>query len=359
AKVLFTDMQRSIKRKIYEVFCAREIERHYDKSDIITMYLNLIYFGNGSYGVESTAKMYFGKSVRDLNEVECSMIVATISSPLSYSPLTNLPNSLRKTKRILRSLVEAKFMSQSRADYQYQQFLNKWDVRFNAKNEPETSLIGGFIYSNYRINRAPYFNEIIRQELSSRFGDETVKRGGLSVFTTLDGRKQDAALSALRAGIQKQRQYHIDQAAKIRNPQKAEEEKGKSENIEGGFIVINPHTGEIIAYEGGYTFSVQNLLDHVSKIRRQPGSSFKPLLYCAAIEDGEISPSMIFLDEKTTFPGDYSPQNYDGGYNGNVTIHSALARSLNIVSVKVLQKTGYDTLTGYLRKGADIPSDQI
>lgn len=356
AKVLFTDMDRSIKRKIYEIFCAREIERNYDKSDIMTMYLNLIYFGNGSYGVESTAKMYYGKSVRDLNEAECAMIVATISNPLIYSPLNNLTNSLRKTKRIMRSLVDAKFMTQARADYQYKQFLDKWDVRYNSKNEPESSLIGGFLYSNYRINRAPFFNEMIRQELGSRFGDEVVKKGGLSVYTTIDAQKQDLALNALRDGIKRQRQYHIDAASAMRNPEKANAEKLKAENIEGGFISINPFTGEIIAYDGGYTFSVQNLLDHVSRIRRQPGSSFKPLLYCAAFEKKDITPSTVFLDEKTTFPGNYTPQNYDGGYNGNVTIHTALCRSLNIVSVKVLQKTGYDLLSDYLSKGLDLDS---
>lgn len=354
AKVLFTDMDRSYKRKVYEIFCAKEIERNYDKSDIMTMYLNLIYFGNGSYGVESTAKMYFGKSVRTLDDVECAMIVGTISNPLVYSPLNNLPNSLRKTKRILRSLVDAKYMTQARADYQYKQFLSKWDVRFNAKNEPESSLVGGFLYSNYRINRAPFFNEVIRLELSQRFGDEVVKKGGLSVYTTIDARKQDVAVTSLHDGIRAQRQYHLDVAASMKNPERANEEKLKSDNIEGGFISINPYTGEIISYEGGYSFSVQNLLDHVSRIRRQPGSSFKPLVYCAAFESKDITPSTVFNDEKTTFPGDYTPQNYDGGFNGNVIVHTALCRSLNIVAVKVLEKTGYSLIADYLSKGLDL-----
>jgi membrane carboxypeptidase/penicillin-binding protein len=351
AKVLFTDMERSYKRKVYEIFCAQEIERNYDKSDIITMYLNLIYFGNGSYGVESTAKMYFGKSVRELNEVECAMIVGTISNPLIYSPLNNLPNSLRKTKRILRSLVETKYMTQARADYEYKQFLSRWDFRFNAKNDPESSMIGGFLYSNYRINRAPFFNEVIRLELSKRFGDDVVKKGGLSVYTTIDARKQDLANAALRDGIREQRQYHLSAAAGMKNPERANDEKLKSLNIEGGFVSINPFTGEIISYEGGYSFSVQNQLDHVSKIRRQPGSSFKPLVYCAAFEKKSITPSSVFIDEKTTFEGKYSPQNYDGGYNGEVIVHTALCRSLNIVAVKVLEKTGFSLVSDYIAHG--------
>jgi len=359
AKVLFTDMERNLKRKIYEVFCAREIEKNYDKQDILSMYLNLIYFGNGSYGVESTSKMFFGKSVSQLNEAECSMIVATISNPLIYSPLSNLNNSLRKTKRIMKSLVDTGNLTQARADYEYRQFLDKWDVKYNKKNEPESSLIGSFLYSSYRVNRAPFFNELIRQELTSRFGEETVKRGGLSVYTTIDGAKQDAAVKALRSGISRQRQYHLDVAKSLRNPKKADEETEKSTNIEGAIVSINPMTGEIIAYEGGYSFSTQNFVDHVSKIRRQPGSSFKPMLYTAAFQERDITPSSVFVDEKTTFEGKYSPQNYDGGYNGRVTVHTAMVKSLNIVAVKVLEKTGYDTLFEYIEKGLDLDGSEF
>jgi membrane carboxypeptidase/penicillin-binding protein len=359
AKVLFTDMDRNLKRKIYEYFCAREIEKHYDKQDILSMYLNLIYFGNGSYGVESTSKMFFGKSVDECNEVESSMIVATISNPLIYSPLTNLNNSLRKTKRILKSLSDAGFINKNRADYQYNQFLNKWGVKFNDSGLPESSLIGSFIYSNYRINRAPFFNEIIRQQLSDQFGEAVVKRGGLSIYTTIDASKQDIAVISLHEGILKQRQYHIDLAKKMKNATKAKIERDKSDQIEGAFVSIDPLSGEIISYEGGYSFSSQNFLDHVSKIRRQPGSSFKSLLYCSAFEEKTITPSSVFIDEPTIFEKKYSPKNYDGGYNGRVTVHTALSKSLNIVSVKILEKTGYDTLFEYIRKGLDLDTSDL
>lgn len=359
AKVLFTDMDRSLKRKIYEVFCAREIERRYDKQDIMSMYLNLIYFGNGSYGVESTSKMFFGKPVSQCNEAECSMIVATISSPGTYSPIANLNNSVRKTRRIMKSLVDAGFITQARADYQYKQFLSKWDVKYNKNNEAESSLIGSNLYSSYRINRAPFFNELIRQELTARFGEDSVKRGGLSVYTTIDGAKQDAAVKALREGIMKQRQYHLDKAAKMGNTAKAEEERSKSANIEGAIVSINPQTGEIIVYEGGFSFSAQNFFDHVSKGRRQPGSSFKPMLYSAAFEEKDVTLSSVFTDEKTVFEGKYSPQNYDGGYNGRVTVYNAIVKSMNIVAVKVLEKTGYDKMFDYIQKGLDLSDSDM
>ncbi len=350
AKVLFTDMERTIKRKIYEMFCAFEIERRYDKQDILLMYLNLIYFGNGAYGVEAAAKMYFGKSVRDLNEVECAMIVATISNPLIYSPLTNMENSVIKTKRILRSMVDTGYMRKEQADYKFRRFSEKWGISYDKKGRAESSLIGTSLYSSYRINRAPFFNEIIRRIMVEKFGDEVVKRGGLKIYTTIDGQKQDIAEKVLREGVEGQRKYMISRYGK-----KGEAE---AEDIQGALIALNPFTGEIIAYVGGHGFSSKNQHDHVSQIRRQPGSSFKPLIYVAAIENKDITPSSVFEDARTTFEGGYSPRNYGDEYYGNVIVRYALARSLNVVAVKVLQKTGYDRLFEILRKSLDLSSSE-
>lgn len=359
AKVLFTDMERSYKRKIYELFCAQEIERKYDKDDILSMYLNLIYFGNGAYGVESTSKMFFGKSVQYCNEVESSMIVATISNPLYFSPLENLTHSIRKTRRILTSLIDAGFITEARADYQYKQFLNKWEIKLNDQNEALSSLIGKSLYSNYRINRAPFFNEYIRNELSARFGEDSVKRGGLSVYTTIDGAKQDIAVSALRKGIQSQRDFHKATASKIKDPKLSAEELAKADNIEGAFISIDPYTGEIISYEGGFSLSVNNYVDHVLKGKRQPGSSFKPLVYCSAFEERTITPSTLYDDKPTVFSGNYSPKNYDSTFQGNVIVHTALVKSLNVVAVKILEDTGYDKIFSYIQSGLDLSSSDL
>ncbi len=144
AKVLFTDMDRSMKRKVYEFFCAREIERKYDKNDIMSMYLNLIYFGNGAYGIESASKMFFGKSVKQIGNVESAMIVATISNPKVYSPIHNLDNSIKKTNRIMQSVVDAGYLSKAEADAQYRQFLKRWEVKYDREHRAVASLIGGF-----------------------------------------------------------------------------------------------------------------------------------------------------------------------------------------------------------------------
>lgn len=359
AKVLFTDMERSIKRKIYELFCALEIEKRYDKHDIMSMYLNLIYFGNGAYGVESASKMFFGHSVKDSSEVECAMIVATISNPSLYSPLRNLDRSVSKTRRILQSLTDAGFVREREAEYKYDRFLNKWDVEFDESGRAVSSLVGSFLYSSFKVNRAPFFNEYVRRVLVQKFDEQLIKRGGLSVHTTIDGDKQDIALSLMRNAISSQRDYHRDKASAIRYESLAEQEKEKADNIEGAFVSIDPYTGEILAYVGGYAFTATSQHDHVSQIRRQPGSSIKPLVYYAAIEDGFLTPSTVIIDEEKVFDGDYEPSNYDNKFYGPVIARTALARSRNIPAVSVLNRIGYDTVFRVLRNSLGFSSDRM
>ncbi len=354
AKVLFTDMERSAKRKIYEAFCALEIENRYDKQDILSMYLNLIYFGNGSYGVESTSKMFFGKSVSECDEAESAMIVATISNPKYYSPISNMYNSVRKTEVILKSMKAAGYLSPERAEQSYKKFIRKWDVSLDKKNRKAVSLIGKFIQSSYRINRAPFFVETIRRQLVQKFGDDALKKGGLSVYTTIDAAKQDVAQASLRRAIERQRNYHLELSKKIRNEKAVKIEIEKSQNIEGALIAINPKTGEIISYTGGYDFTPFNQQDNVSQIKRQPGSSFKPFIYASAIEARDITPSTILIDEKTEFEKKYIPKNYDGKYIGEITARDALKKSINIPAVKVLKKTGYDRIFEFIEKSLNL-----
>ncbi len=354
AKVLFTDMERNLKRKIYEAYCAVEIEKLYDKQDILSMYLNLIYFGNGSYGVESTSKMFFGTSVRELDVAESAMIVATISNPLVYSPLSNLRNSVYKTRRILISLSEAGYIKEKEVEPIFKSFLKKWEIKENSEDQTVSSRIGSFLFSTYRINRAPFFNEFIRRLLVDKFGDEAVKKGGLSVYTTIDAASQEIALKSLRNGITAQREYHINRASKIKNKSSAAAEEAKSKEIEGGLISINPHTGEIISYAGGYQFTTAAQVDNVSQIRRQPGSSIKPLVYASAIETGKITPSTVFIDKPVTFEKGYAPLNYDKKFYGKIIARQALVKSLNTIAVSVLNLTGYDKVFSYMQKGLDL-----
>ncbi len=359
AKVLFTDMERNLKRKVYEAFCASDIEKRYDKQDIMSMYLNLIYFGNGAYGVESAAKMFFGTSVRDLSLVECAMIVATISNPKIYSPLTDLDASTKKTRRILESLADAGYIKKDRVGRLYREFLLKWEVAFNETGKAMSSSIGNFIYSSYRVNRAPFFNESIRRILVEKFGEEAVKKGGLKVYTTIDGQKQDVANNAVKAGVARQREYHIKTASRIKNKAQSDAELAKAQNIEGALVSIDPFNGEIITYVGGFEFSSKSQIDNVSQIRRQPGSSFKPIIYAAALERKDITQSTVFLDEQITFKGGYTPRNYNDTYGGEVIAREALKKSINVIAVKILDKTGYDGVYGILKNGLGLSDSDL
>ena len=358
AKVLFTDMERNLKRKIYEAYCAVEIEKLYDKEDILSMYLNLIYFGNGSYGVESTAKMYFGKSVKDLDLAESMMIVATISNPGIYSPLSNLNNSLNKTRRILESYSDAGYLKNEQIDLIFNEFKKKWGVVYE-NNIAVKSSIGSFVYSSYRINRSPFFNEKIRRELVEKFGEESVKRGGLSVYTTIDLQKQDAALKSLRKGVAAQREYHVKVSRALKNSASSQKEFEKSTNIEGALISLDPFTGEILSYVGGYDFTTENQNDNVYQVRRQPGSSIKPIVYASAIENKKITPSTILVDKQITYKNNYTPQNYSNTFSGDIIVRQALVKSLNTIAVQVLDKTGYDTPFSYIQKALSIPDSEM
>jgi membrane carboxypeptidase/penicillin-binding protein len=209
------------------------------------------------------------------------------------------------------------------------------------------------------VNRAPFFNEQIRRVLVERFGEEVVKKGGLRVYTTIDAHKQDVAVESLKKGVLKQRSYHLKRAAEMRSELRSEQEREKADNIEGALIALNPFTGEIISYVGGYEFTAANQLDHVSQIRRQPGSSFKPIVYVSAIENRDITPSTILIDEKTVFERGYAPNNYDGKYVGKVIAREALTKSINVIAVKVLEKTGYDKIFDILQNALSLSRSEL
>jgi len=159
--------------------------------------------------------------------------------------------------------------------------------------------------------------------------------------------------------VYKRQDYHRKKAGGIRNKRRSKEELEKASNIEGGLIAINPFTGEIISYVGGSGFTAQNQNDSVSQIYRQPGSSFKPIVYCSAIENRDITPSTVILDEAVTFKGGYSPKNYNHKHSGNIIVREALRKSVNVVAVKVLEKTGYNGIFNILEKSLDLSRTEL
>lgn len=361
AKVLFTEGRKTIKRKIFEAFCAWEIEEHYDKRDILAMYLNLIYFGQRAYGIEEASQTYFNKSAQKLSLGEAAMLAGLIPNPAAFNPIDHIDRSVHRTKLVLNRLIEVGRITPKQKKSALQQLKRRWEIQLLASHpKGGKSLIGSFEEESFRINRAPHFNERIRRQLSQVFSEKTLKQNGLKIYTTLDINKQKVASRQVRKVVQKQRDYHRKRAEKFAaqgRKNHAQKEKQKAEDINGALISLNPRTGQIEAYIAGYEFTSSNQLDHITQIYRQPGSSFKPFVYLAALADKKITIASILKDERINING-YSPQNYDNKYRGNVSARDALRKSINTLAVKVLHRTGFDTLFDFLRRGLDLSSDK-
>jgi len=311
SKVLFLTPEKTLMRKIREAILAINIERRYSKEEILSLYLNQIYLGEGAYGVEAAARTYFGKRSSELTLAECAMIAGIPRSPALYSPIGNPDKALGRMEVVLRRLHDEGYIS---------------------REENDQAVLTGFSIAPVLPSEdpAPYFTEIIRKELEERFGANFVYRGGITVQTTLDLDLQDAARNAVREGIEKYEKRH---------PPGPEDPP-----IQASLLALEPSTGQVKALVGGRDFS-QSPYNRATQARRQPGSAFKPFLYTAAIASG-IPPTEILDDSafEVALKGQppYVPGNYSQRYYGPVTMRTALETSLNAASVDLLLKVGYE-----------------
>src|SRR5712664_4450561 len=259
AKVLFLTPDKSLERKLKEAVLALELERRYSKDRILEMYLNQVYFGQGSYGVEAAARTYFGKSVSELNVKDAALLAGLPRAPTSYSPFDHANAAKLRREIVLRRLVE--FGTIKEAD---------------AKRLARTDL--GLIPPERRRTTGQYFIEYVQQTLEAKYGADLVFKGGLNIYTTLNPYMQLTAEQALRDGL------------------KALEErtaKGKpSEHPEGALVTVDPQTGYVRAMVGGYDF-FRSEFNRAVQARRQPGSAFKPFVYVAALESGFTPASRV------------------------------------------------------------------
>jgi len=311
SKVLFLTPEKTLIRKIREAFLAINIERRYSKEEILSLYLNQIYLGEGAYGVEAAARTFFGKRAQELTLAECALIAGLPRSPALYSPI-NHPERARQRMRIVldRLLIEG-YISQKDHDLAVQ-------TGFSLSPSPSPE------------DPAPYFTEIIRQELEGKFGANLLYRGGIVIESTLNLDLQRSAREAVNMGITA---YEARQSkAKVGSPP-----------VQAGFIAIAPASGEVKALVGGRDFS-SSPYNRATQARRQPGSAFKPVLYAAALASG-FTPTKILRDEpfEVQMKGSppFIPVNYSGSYSGPVTLRSALEKSLNAASVDLLLELGY------------------
>nr|WP_308694392.1 penicillin-binding protein 1A [uncultured Veillonella sp.] len=301
ARNAFLTQDRTLKRKIMEAMLAIRIEQYYTKQEILEMYLNQIYFGQGAYGVQAAAHVYFGKNVQDLDLAQSAMLAGLPQSPNYYSPLTNYKAGKARQAVVLGQMVKYDYIDQATADKAKDE-----DLGLREKSEAAHS-----------DNNASYFIDYVISEIAEKYGDDAVYKDGLKIYTTIDMKAQDAAVQAM---------HNL--------PNFYTDDKGLTQP-QGALIAINPHNGYIVAMVGGRGGDSFN---RAVLAERQPGSAFKPFVYLAAIQDG-MTPGTVMDDKKIEFNG-WSPKNYEGTYSGQMTLRYALQHSVNTIAVQLADAVG-------------------
>lgn len=424
AKVVFLSPEKTIKRKLLEVSLAVKIEKSLSKKEILELYLNKVYFGHGAYGIEMAAKKYFGKSAKKLSLAEASLIAGLVKAPNSYSPFNNLTKAKQRQLTVLARMEEEGYISKKEKDNTYQMPL------YLTSLKKDTEVNG-------------YFTEYVRKYLEEKYGEDTVYKSGLRVYTTLNRSMQEAAVNAVQSGIRdvdKRRGWRgpiehrddIDIEKELKSKElsttvsvspgdiysglvlkvtpkealiktrgvigklslndaqwasKALDSKKNTAafmknfdltkilkpgnmirvsiksiqkqtlllsleqepEVEGALVAIEPYTGFIRAMVGGYDFTKSDF-NRVLFAKRQPGSSFKPVIYAAALDHG-FTPASIINDEPVTYTGgaakEWSPENADHKFYGPTRLREALTFSRNVVTVKLVEAIGIDALTNF------------
>jgi penicillin-binding protein 1A len=357
SKILLTNQKRSLFRKVKEACISLMIEATYSKDKIMELYLNQIFLGHGANGVETAAKFYFNKHVDELNLAECSLLATLPSSPNNYSPIKYPERSMRLHRQALAKMVDMGFATRTEAEKAYLEF---WPQYLQYINDLPPSISA----ASERVDRTPWFTEYIRRRLVEKYGEDAVFERGLSVYTTCDVKKQEAAEKVMRERLKKQSSQSFDLSFKkdddvIENviptvelfsllygidpiPSKTtllqkkvnnyfqdqilDQFDGLSfiagtdpvnefmfqyrqeflqdkefQNVEGAIITINHNNGYIEAMVGGSAFTSINQLNRAMQARRQSGSAIKPLLYSAAFDTRKFTPASTVLDSPVVY----------------------------------------------------------
>ena len=303
-KIQLLTPQKSITRKVQELVLAIALEQRYSKDQILGMYLNRVYFGHGAYGVGAAAKTYFDKNAKDLTPAQAAFLAGLIQAPTAYDPLTHYDAAHDREIYVLQGMVATNTLSQADAD--------------KAANEDIKSEL--HIQATARQSRAPHFVDYVLTQLESLFGSAAVQQGGIVVKTTLDLDIQNLAQNAVTNGVQDLSYLNVNNSA---------------------LLAAMPKTGEILAWVGSADYgndSIGGQFDVVLS-KRQPGSSFKPYVYEAALRDHKITWSTTLHDRPTNFNG-YMPHDFDNGGMGDISASTAILYSRNIPAVQVGQMEG-------------------
>ncbi|MCX5824948.1 MAG: PBP1A family penicillin-binding protein, partial [Deltaproteobacteria bacterium] len=316
AKALYLSPEKSYMRKIKEALLAYKIDRYLTKEEIITLYLNHIYLGHGTYGVEAAAQGYFGKSARNLTVPEAAMLAGLPKAPSSYSPYLHPERAYQRQAYVLNRMLEDGYLTQRERDRALSTVVKLRSIK------PKDKI-------------APYFIENIRRYIQEKYGNDVLYKEGLEVYTTLNIQMQKAARDAVEQGLKEME----------------EREKYEKGQVQGALFAMDAKTGAIRAMVGGRNFQ-RSEFNRATQSRRQPGSAFKPMIYTAAFDKG-MTPATVIVDSPIVYPdpqqpdGVWKPQNFDLKFLGPTTLHNALIHSRNIITIKVLEEIGVDYAASY------------
>ena len=311
----FLSREKTILRKFKEILLAVKVEWYYTKDEILELYLNKIPYGHNAHGIEAASKTFFGKSARDLTLAESSILASLPVAPTRFSPYGAKKDLLTGFYHYSEDKKE-KTYKKGRKDLVLQRMLDLKMITFDEFKTAWT-LANNLEFKIYRTDiRAPHFVFYIREKLEEKYGKEFLRQGGLRIYTTLDPELQTLAETVITEKTSFYEEVHEAKNAAL--------------------TAINSNNGEILAFVGGkdYFDTENDGQVNILTSRRQPGSSFKPIVYASAFEKG-YSPATVLFDVETDFGGNYTPQNFDGKFLGPVAARDALNRSLNIPAIKM------------------------
>ncbi|HIS94662.1 MAG TPA: PBP1A family penicillin-binding protein [Candidatus Ventricola gallistercoris] len=314
AKLTHLSAEKTLRRKLEEIYLAFQIEHAYTKDQILEMYLNTVYFERGAYGIQAAARAYFDVDASDLTLVQSAALAATIKAPSAYAPHTNPETNKSRRTYILNTMAENGFITQEECEEA--KALSVWVIAEQTQTE---------VFSWY-------VDEVLResQQLLGLSADDVIS-GGFEIYTAFN-----AELQAIADGLYQDNSYFPANAS-------------DGTPIQSAMAVVDTQSGAVLAMVGGRDYSVRRGLNRATQMRRQPGSALKPLaVYGPALELGYTTASVL-LDEKTSFNG-YTPQNAGGRYYGRVTMRTAVRNSLNTTAVRLLEEIGIDAGVEYLNR---------
>jgi 1A family penicillin-binding protein len=309
---------KTVRRKLKEVILAAELESEYSKNEILELYLNKVYFGDGLHGIEAASRGFFGKHASELTLGEAALLAGLVKSPSTWAPTVNLERAVARRAVVLQAMVEDGAITKAEADAALAEKVTLKDGL--GRDDPHGA----------------WFKEEVRRELVARFGLDRVYEGGLAVYTTVDPKMQADAERLVNDALD---------AIEARRKGRANRSSGDAapdDPLQGALIAMDPATGDVRALVGGRDFA-RSPFDRAMQARRQPGSAFKPFVYATALEQGWLPASTVDrLDEPiATLQGDWMPEDEHADMP-EMTLRTGLRMSSNRAAVRLLQDVGID-----------------